>query len=117
MNTRRGAEEANRESHENGQATDIREMKDRLRRIETRLVKFMDQQGFDTERKLPDFHTRPLRNERVGIVEVPSTMVSIEDIAKAIPEDWDPMLQVRVMHKGELVCYVYKKEVRDGGSQ
>lgn len=96
---------------------ELKEVRDRLRRMETRLVKLMEHMGFDSERKLPDFRTRPLGNDRAGIVEVPSTMVSIEDIVNAIPKDWDPMQQVRVMHKGELVCYVYVKEVRDGGSQ
>lgn len=96
---------------------ELKEVRDRLRRMETRLVKLMEHMGFDSERKLPDFKTQPLGSERVGVIELPSILTSIEDIAKAIPDDWDPMLQVRVMHKGELVCYVYVKEVRDGGSQ
>lgn len=114
MNTRRGADEANRESHETSMSRDLQEMKDRLRRIETRLTRYLEMQGFDTERKLPYFKSRPLGSETVGEIEVPSMMTSIEDIVNAIPSDWNPLHSVRIIHKRALVCYVYPKEVKDG---
>jgi hypothetical protein len=89
MNTRRGAEEANRESS----TRDLHEMKDRLRRMETRLVKLFEHLGLDTERKLPDYGS--------GVVNIPSMMTSIEDIMRALPEG--TKLPINVFHKKQYV--------------
>lgn len=87
------AEEANRESHETGLSRDLREMKDRLRRMETRFVQLAEHMGFDTEKKLPTF--------AAGQVQLPSMKTSLDDILAALPHSWDG--EVAVWHKGVLV--------------
>lgn len=103
MSTRKGAEEANRESHETAQSRDLHEMKDRLRRMETRLVKLFEHLGLDTERKLPKWRINDLGPE----VDVPSEQVSLVDIMTTIRENTtDDDLGVRIVHKGKLLCTV-----------
>lgn len=103
MNTRRGAEEANRESSAAGQSRDLHEMKDRLRRMETRLVTLCTNLGYETVRKLPKWRINDLGPE----VDVPSEQVSLVDIMTTIRENTtDDDLGVRIVHKGKLLCTV-----------
>lgn len=99
MSTRRGAEDANRESHETALSRDLREMKDRLRRMETRFVQLAEHMGFDTERKLPTT-TWPQCE-----VLIPSTETSISDILKAIPVD-KRSNTYRIKHKGQTMALI-----------
>lgn len=103
MSTRKGAEEANRESRETAQSRDLHEMKDRLRRMETRLVKLFEHLGLDTERKLPVFKT----NLASTSVEVPSMLVALEDILRSIPEQYG--LPVAIRHKGVTVAQIVRE--------
>ena len=76
---------------------DISEVKDRCRRIETRLTRFLEAQGFDTQRKMPT-----LRGNEVSI---PSMECSLADILSVMPPP--PALghnSVVVTHKGETVA-------------
>lgn len=78
---------------------DIREVKDRCRRIETRLTKFLESQGFDTQRKLPTC--------RGNMVSIPSMECSLADILACVPPF--PALghnSIVVTHKGETVCVI-----------
>lgn len=93
MGTRRGAAEANKESHETALSRDLREMRDRLRRMETRFVQLAEHMGFDTEKKMPTF--------AAGQVQLPSMQTSLADIVAALPHNWDG--EVAVWHKGVLV--------------
>lgn len=99
MSTRRGAEEANRESSAAGTSRDLQEMKDRLRRMETRLVQLMEHLGFDSERKLPTT-TWPGCD-----VVIPSIKTSIEDILDAIPEDRRGNTY-KIKHKGTVLALI-----------
>jgi hypothetical protein len=65
-------------------------MKDRLRRMETRLVTLCTNLGYETVRKKPAF--------KAGQLEVPSMQVSLEDMINALPSNWDG--EVVVWHKG-----------------
>ncbi len=56
------------------------EIVDRVRRIETRFTKYLEWQGFDTQ---------VARAEWIGDrVSIPSPAVSLQEIIKAIPDDW-----------------------------
>lgn len=75
---------------------DIKEVKDRCRRIETRLTKFLESQGFDTQRKMPVC--------RGNVVSIPSMECSIADILSVVPSPSAPgYSSVVVQHKGETV--------------
>lgn len=103
MNTRRGAEEANRESSAAGQSRDLQEVRDRLRRMETRLVKLFEHIGFDTERKKPKWRI----NDRGPEVSIPSMETSIKDIIEAVPESVERHQYVSIVHKEEIVATIY----------
>jgi hypothetical protein len=75
----------------------IKEMTDRLRRIETRLTKFMEAQGFDMQTKRPDWVIK----EGVGTVIVPTDMCSIKDILSVIPDGYED--DIDVLHRGMFV--------------
>lgn len=75
---------------------DISEVKDRCRRIETRLTRFLEAQGFDTQRKMPTL--------RGNVVSIPSMECSIADILSVIPSPRVPGYDsVVIVHKGETV--------------
>lgn len=81
---------------------DVREVKDRSRRIETRLTKLMTHLGYETQATMPEW-----KNNRV---EVPSISTAVKDILAVIPDDWSDRVPVPVMHKREMLCYVLKGE-------
>ncbi len=68
-------------------------MLDRLRRIETRVTKFLETQGFDTKVKRPSFDD--------GMLEIPSLQCAIKEILSAVPDDY--VGTVTVTHKGDEV--------------
>lgn len=77
-----------------------KEMLDRLRRVETRLTKFLNAQGFDTGVKRPEWN-------RSGSVTIPSMACSVQECLAAVPETWDPEEEVIVLHQGQEVMSFY----------
>lgn len=75
----------------------LKEIQDRARRIETRLTKFMEQQGFDTGVARPWFHD--------GRVRIPSRASSIIDILGVIPAEWVEQ-EVEIFEQDELVAII-----------
>lgn len=59
---------------------DIEELLDRVRRIETRLTRYMTENGFDTHAQRPRYY--PTRQALV----VPSRNVSLADCLRALPD-------------------------------
>jgi hypothetical protein len=77
------------------EAEKLDEVVERCRRIETRLTKFMEQEGFDTQVARASW----LNN---GTVNVPSLAISLKEILLAIPDGHEGA--VPVMHKGQRVA-------------
>ena len=77
----------------------IKEIADRMRRLETRFTKFMELQGFDTKVRRPLFHD--------GVVEIPSLACSLQDILGVIPTTWDQNDEVEVRHNDVFVVSIF----------
>ena len=77
----------------------LNEIRDRMRRVETRVTKFLESQGFDTG-------TKRSRWER-GVIHVPSPQTGMKDILETIPPGWDRSEPVIVMHEGDELAWVY----------
>ena len=73
-----------------------KEVRDRVRRIETRLTKLMGHLGFDPKGSMPVWNN--------GSVEIPSLAVALKDVLSVVPDDW--WAGFWVMHKGEYVCFM-----------
>ena len=80
----------------------VRETNDRVRRIETRLTKYLEAQGFDTQVQRPGWDN--------GTISIPSLGCSIEALLSVIPEGWDPEEDIEVTHKGYPVLSFYTPE-------
>jgi hypothetical protein len=78
---------------------EMREVLDRLRRIETRVTRFLETQGFDTQVQ------RPKWDEATHTLYIPSMGVSLRDILLAIPPQRSQLILVK--HKGDLVCTLH----------
>lgn len=78
----------------------LKEIADRCRRMETRLTKFMEAQGFDTRVQRPLFLS-------TGELRVPSLAVSLQDCLAAIPPDWSDDDEIFVTHHGQTVMSVF----------
>lgn len=76
--------------------TDTQEIKDRLRRMETRLVKLFEHLGFDTERKKPTCKN--------GRIELPSMQTSVEDIMELMTPSYG--ISAAVFHKNKYVMTI-----------
>lgn len=72
---------------------------DRVRRIETRLTKYLEHIGFTTGAQRPAWHD--------GTIVLPSMDCSLKDTLAAIPHDWDPLRAVYVTHAGRDVSVLY----------
>jgi hypothetical protein len=70
---------------------ELKEVVDRTRRIETRLTKYLEAQGFETQAQ------RPLWKD--GTVHVPSPACSIKDILAVVPNEWDREAEIEVYHR------------------
>lgn len=70
---------------------------DRLRRIETRLTKYLETQGVETVIR------RPLWDGD-GIIRVPSPGTSLSEILSVIPTSWPDEANVAVLCKGKYLC-------------
>ena len=75
-----------------------KEMLDRLRRIETRLTRYMEAQGFDTEVRRPEWLD--------GFMELPTDATSLRDCLAAIPEAWQGTVTLTV--KGRTVAILQR---------
>jgi hypothetical protein len=78
--------------------SDMRELLDRARRIETRLTKFMEANGFDTQTQKPVWD--------LGRVTMPSMDCSLKHILDSVPVEYEGEVVV-VGPGGNAVCYLY----------
>lgn len=78
----------------------LKEITDRCRRMETRLTKFLEAQGFDTQVRRPVFLTS-------GEIQIPSISCSITECLSVVPPDWDAEKEIFVTHKGEAVMSLF----------
>ena len=76
-----------------------RETNDRLRRMETRLTKFMEWSGFDTEVRRPRFAD--------GRLTIPTDATSLRDCLATIPDHWTA--PVILVHKGQVVAVLTRQ--------
>lgn len=75
-----------------------KEVLDRLRRIETRVTKYLQEQGFDTQ-------SQKCRWDPTGIVHIPSTKVALQEIVEVIPADARNE-DIEVHHNNSLYCII-----------
>lgn len=71
----------------------IDELVDRTRRTETRLTKYLQERGFDTQTIKPIWLS--------GVVAVPSRHCAISDIREVVPAGWDGPVILRC--KGDYI--------------
>lgn len=83
-------------------ADQIKEIVDRTRRIETRLTRFMSEQGFDTQTRKPIWQN--------GSIRVPTMAISIHDLVAVIPDGWPGTEPITVYHQGDFVMDVYPQQ-------
>lgn len=76
----------------------LNEIMDRCRRIETRLTKYLENQGFDTKVRRPEWDD--------GDIIVPSLTVSMQDCLSVVPHDWSPENPIPVVHKGRVLMVI-----------
>jgi hypothetical protein len=76
-----------------------RELLDRLRRMETRLTRFMEWSGMDTEVR------RPVWNN--GALILPTDATSLRDCLAHIPQDW--VGDVTLIHKGMTIATITRQ--------
>jgi hypothetical protein len=77
----------------------IIEIRDRTKRLETRVTKWLGTQGFDTR-------VRRAAWAAPGEVDVPSPACSLKEILECIPPTWaGPVI---VSHEGRSLCYVHR---------
>ena len=77
----------------------IKEILDRIRRLETRTTKFLNASGFDTQVQRPFFTD--------GSLIIPTPSVSLRDCLDAIPSEWNGK-NVIVRHKGETLGIIIR---------
>jgi len=77
----------------------VSETLDRVRRIETRLTKYLEHIGFATGAQRPTWVD--------GVVMLPSMDCSLRDILATVPRDWNPAYVVRVEHAGVIVAELF----------
>ena len=70
---------------------------ERLRRIETRLVRYFEHVGFDSGARKPRWHAN-------GEIDLPSMDMAVKDIIAVIPPDW--RAQVLLVHKDRVVATI-----------
>lgn len=79
--------------------SDMQEVVDRCRRMETRLTRFLEAQGFDTQTRKPEW--------RNGVIIVPSLGASLKDIHSVIPHEWNRQKEIEVYHKDVFVMAIF----------
>lgn len=73
----------------------LTEIQDRLRRVETRLTKFMEWSGFDSQVRKPRWSS--------GTIVVPSLGATLKDCLEVVPADWSNSSAIFVVHKEQTV--------------
>jgi hypothetical protein len=81
-------------------ASDMKEVVDRCRRMETRLTRFLESQGFDTQVKRATW-----RGD--GTIIVPSPSVALKEVLATIPSTWSRDVAIDIEHKGEILAWVF----------
>lgn len=74
------------------------EVVDRCRRMETRLTKYLESQGFETGTKKPVW--------RDGTIQAPSIDCSMRDLLRCVPLDWPLDDEIFVSVKGQLMMSI-----------
>jgi len=82
--------------------TQLKEVVDRTRRIETRLTKFMVAQGFETGAR------KPVWSEGDHSIVVPNASTSLADCIEAFPAELGNLDAAAVVHEGRLIGYVMR---------
>lgn len=77
----------------------IQEVVDRSRRIETRLTKYLEEQGFNTQGRKPLWR----EVEGIGRLDIPAMGCSIDDCLTAIPPTYPKGDEVLVYHNGKFI--------------
>lgn len=75
------------------------EVLDRVRRIETRLTRYLEAQGFETGARKPTFHK--------GTLIVPTKAISLNDMLGAVPEGWSSEEEIEVIFEGKRITSIY----------
>lgn len=75
------------------------EIVERCRRIETRLTKYLESQGFETQVR------RPFWNGQA--VVVPAAHCAVSDMLSAIPVEHRGDDEIPVLHQGKILLYLY----------
>lgn len=71
------------------------ELLDRTRRIETRVTRFLESQGFDTQVQKARWDG--------GEISIPSMACSVRELVAVVPEDFPKSRLINVYHKDEFV--------------
>jgi len=83
----------------------LTEIKDRLKRLETRSTKFFESQGFNTGVERPIWRGITGTSD-VSRIDLPTPNVSIKDIMAVIPDNY--VEEVDLYCGGELIATVYR---------
>lgn len=77
----------------------MREVLDRCRRMETRLTRFLELQGFDIGVRRPEW-VEP------GTIQVPSPSVALQACLAIVPLTWPPTQRIAIKCKQDLLAYL-----------
>jgi hypothetical protein len=77
----------------------VQEVVDRSRRIETRLTKYLEEQGFTTQGRRPVWS----QVEDIGRLDIPAMGCSVGDCLSAIPATYPKSEEVLIYHNGKFV--------------
>ena len=88
----------------------LTEIQQRLRRVETRLTRYMEAQGFETQVQKPRFESRGTR----GVIYVGTPNVTTKELVACVPPDWhaDDEIDVININGNELIFTFYVPEKR-----
>ena len=81
---------------------DLGEVLDRVRRIETKLTKFIESQGVDSGAR------HPIWLSTNGSIHMQSLETSVKELLALIPPNWPRAVQV--IHKGRTILNIYTEE-------
>lgn len=83
-------------------ASQLQEVVDRTRRIETRLTKWLTANGFETGAR------KPVWNEADHSIVVPNASTSLADCLDVFPAELGDLDAAAVVHGGRLLGYVMR---------
>ena len=79
----------------------IVEVRDRAKRIETKLTRLCAALNVDPGGNKPQFS--------LGALVVPSLEVSLRELLEIIPDDWSVEEEIAVTHNGKTVCAIFRE--------